>query len=77
MPEEWASLELQKKTHNSQAEAQIEGRDQILKNGEFSRGQHALTSSPTLQFVKALKKWEYNKFKPKHQISPRNPSFCQ
>lgn len=52
MPEEWAILEFQRKTCNSQAEAQTEGRDQVLKNGEFSGG----TASPTLQLLKALKK---------------------
>lgn len=56
MPEEWAILEFQRKTCNSQAEAQTEGRDQVLKNGEFSGG----TASPTLQLLKALKKWEQN-----------------
>lgn len=51
MPEEWAVLEFQRKTCNSQAEALMEGRDQVLKNREFSGG----TASPTLQLLKALK----------------------
>lgn len=66
-----AILELQMKTRNSQAEAQTEGRDQVLINREFSGG----TASPTLQLPKALKKMGAESIKPKHSISPRNSSF--
>lgn len=64
MPEEWAILEFQRKTCNSQAEAQTGGRDQVPKNGEFS----GRTANSTLQLLKALKKWEQNPLSQSNQF---------